>query len=310
MKRLSKRALVLGAGVLVAAGTAGFTYVSASGGSEQLLRGRVHLGAPGRGVRPGICRRPDGARPTLEPPRTSTSRTRATGCGGRSSRSRGHSCGKFRSTLRPDRSSATSRTNSRPADQSDAGGGHDRVGDEAGEQAEQQAVGEQVAAAGLGGDAEQLDDDVEDRAGREGQEDDADRLAGEAVADRGADERRPAADQRRAAEQEPQLGRGRRRLGRRRAARRCRSPRSRCAARTRSRARWRGRSRRWPRTGRSRAPRRSCAGRSRPRSAAPAGEPGTSVAITAERAFSSPPPSPRAEASLGSADPSPAIHFS
>src|SRR3954451_5065335 len=35
MTRLSKRALLLGAAVLAAAGTAGFTYVSASGGSEQ-----------------------------------------------------------------------------------------------------------------------------------------------------------------------------------------------------------------------------------------------------------------------------------
>src|SRR4051794_31146410 len=35
MTRLSKRALLLGAAVLAAAATAGFTYVSASGGSEQ-----------------------------------------------------------------------------------------------------------------------------------------------------------------------------------------------------------------------------------------------------------------------------------
>jgi uncharacterized membrane protein YkoI len=35
MRRLTARGLLLGAAVLAAAGTAGFTYVTASGGSEQ-----------------------------------------------------------------------------------------------------------------------------------------------------------------------------------------------------------------------------------------------------------------------------------
>jgi WD40 repeat protein len=76
-----------------------------------------------------------------------------------------------------------------------AGRGDDRVGGEAGDQARQQADGQQVRATSLGGDAEQLDHDIKDGPRGQRQEDDAHRLAGVGVADRGADERRAAADQ-------------------------------------------------------------------------------------------------------------------
>jgi hypothetical protein len=76
-----------------------------------------------------------------------------------------------------------------------AGRCDDRVGGEAGDQPEEEADGQQVRAAGLGGDAEQLDHDVEDGPRGERQEDDAHRLAGVGVPDRGADERRAATDQ-------------------------------------------------------------------------------------------------------------------
>ena len=79
-------------------------------------------------------------------------------CGTRRSRTSSHGC---RCEPVDDRSDPDSR-------RSDAGGGDDRVGEEAGEQAEQQAVGQQVDAPGPRGDAEQLGDDVEDRARRPG----------------------------------------------------------------------------------------------------------------------------------------------
>ena len=86
------------------------------------------------------------------------------------------------------------------------GGGDDRVGEETGEQADQQAVREQVHPLGLGRDPDQLDHDVEDRArprasGR--RRDSGSR--GERVADRGADEGRATADRARAS-RKPQLG--------------------------------------------------------------------------------------------------------
>ena len=67
----------------------------------------------------------------------------------------------------------------------------------------EQPVGEQVGRFALRRDAEQLGDDVDDRAGGEGEEDDADRLAGEAVPDGRADERRAAADEGQAEQERP-----------------------------------------------------------------------------------------------------------
>src|SRR5665811_1261965 len=78
---------------------------------------------------------------------------------------------------------------------SDAGDGDDGVGGKAGEQAREETVGEQVGPFGLGGDSDELSDDVEDGARRQRKKDDADRLAGEAVPDGGADEGGTAADQ-------------------------------------------------------------------------------------------------------------------
>ena len=49
MKRTNKRALLLGAAVLTAAGTAGFTYVSASGSSEQSTEAAKSAHSPAGG---------------------------------------------------------------------------------------------------------------------------------------------------------------------------------------------------------------------------------------------------------------------
>jgi len=78
---------------------------------------------------------------------------------------------------------------------SDAGDGDYGVGGKAGEQAREETVGEQVGPFGLGADSDELSDDVEDGARRQCKKDDADRLAGEAVPDGGADEGGTAADQ-------------------------------------------------------------------------------------------------------------------
>ena len=105
----------------------------------------------------------------------------------------------------------------------------DHVGDEARAQPEQDAPVDQLLPAVLVGHPEQLDDDVEDGPGGQGQEDHAHGVAGELPSHRGAHERGTAADQ-------PHEQRGTpRRAGRPRrpAGPRCRTPRSRCAARTR-----------------------------------------------------------------------------
>src|SRR5581483_5752338 len=59
---------------------------------------------------------------------------------------------------------------------SGAGGGDDRVGGEAHHQAGEDAPGGQGLQAGAAGDREQLDHDVEDRAGRQAQEGDGERV--------------------------------------------------------------------------------------------------------------------------------------
>src|SRR4030088_2615251 len=57
-----------------------------------------------------------------------------------------------------------------------AGGGDDRVGAEPEQQTGEKTVGEEVAAAALGGDAEQLGDHVNDGSSGEGEEDHRDRF--------------------------------------------------------------------------------------------------------------------------------------
>src|SRR4051794_37142846 len=84
-----------------------------------------------------------------------------------------------------------------------AGGGDDGVGEESGEEAEEHAVGEQVAALGSRGDADELGDHVDQRAGGQGQERDADRLAREAVTDERAEEGRATTDRAEGQEERP-----------------------------------------------------------------------------------------------------------
>ena len=71
----------------------------------------------------------------------------------------------------------------------------DEVRAETEEEAEQKRPRDQRLVAELAVDVHQLDHDVQDRAGREREEPDLERLADERLADERAEERRPAADQ-------------------------------------------------------------------------------------------------------------------
>src|SRR5215813_12080566 len=86
---------------------------------------------------------------------------------------------------------ATDHNGRTPSGRSGAGGRNDRVGEESGDQAGQESPGGDLFEVETAGDSEQLDDDVEDRAGGQGKERDADRGVGVALPDQGADEGRP-----------------------------------------------------------------------------------------------------------------------
>src|ERR1019366_734895 len=89
------------------------------------------------------------------------------------------------------------------ADGSGAGRGEDHVGGEAGDQSEQDAPGHQLLVAELAGDAEQLDDDVQDRTGSQGEEPEEERVVPERLPDEGAEEGWPAADEAHDGEEPP-----------------------------------------------------------------------------------------------------------
>src|SRR5450759_233549 len=69
------------------------------------------------------------------------------------------------------------------------------VGEEAGQQADEDAPHDELAEAEAAVDVQQLDDDVQDRTGRERQEGDRDRAVDPHAAEHRAEKRRPAADE-------------------------------------------------------------------------------------------------------------------
>src|SRR5262249_9795097 len=95
----------------------------------------------------------------------------------------------------PAATNASVRTAARPRRTLAAAGSDDRIREEPGEHSDEQPIADDVHALGLRRDAQQLHDDVEDRAGGQREEHHADGFAGESVTDRGTDERRATTDQ-------------------------------------------------------------------------------------------------------------------